>query len=407
VDNFRSSCAAQATGSSFGCLVPCWVSHRMSCSGPVNCRPSSACTAKSFGVVISAGTMVGSAGECIRLTHRPSGFVMECEVEAGQVKGPLGLPPVQLLGRHEVLQVLMVRPDLALIFRALNEVPPLLEGSDDRQHLLVVDLIVLLDGGQGLGEEGNRVPLFFFRRYLEEDRTCRKVGTVGFDAEGFGRVGRDEDRRGSDTSLQPSECGALGLSPVPAGIVSGQVEERAGVLQEVSDKPSVEVGESEDRLHFLFIRRSGPLGDASDLDRVHHDGVVRDYHSEILDRGFLELALVGMEVELVLLQQLQNAAVDLPMLFKGFCEDEDVVQVDHDHAFRDEVLEDVVHHRLEGGGTVREPEEHDKGLVQAAVGLEGRLPLVSFLYPDVVKPPPDVQLREVLGSAELCNQLRD
>jgi len=134
---------------------------------------------------------------------------------------------------------------------------------------------------------------------------------------------------------------------------------------------------------------------------------VRDNHSEILDRGFLELALVGTEVELMFLQQLQNAAGDLLVLFKGLCEDEDVVQIDHDHTFRDEVLEDVVHHRLEGGGTVREAKEHDKGLVQAVVGPEGGLPLVSFLYPDIVKAPPDVQFHEVLGSTELCNQLRN
>jgi len=107
----------------------------------------------------------------------------------------------------------------------------------------------------------------------------------------------------------------------------------------------------------------------------------------------------------MLLQQLQNAAGDLLVFFKGLCEDEDVIQIDHNYAFRDEVLKDVVHHRLEGGGTVREAEEHDKGFVQAAVRPEGGLPLVSFFYPDIVEAPPDVQLREVLGSAELCNQL--
>ena len=105
----------------------------------------------------------------------------------------------------------MVRPDLALMFRAFDKVPPLLEGSDDCQHLLVVDLIVPFDGGQGLGEEGNWVPLFVFRGCLGEDRTCRKVGAVSFDAEGFGWVRRDEDWSGSDTSLQPSKCGALGF----------------------------------------------------------------------------------------------------------------------------------------------------------------------------------------------------
>jgi len=254
---------------------------------------------------------------------------MECKVEAGEVEGPSGLPPVQLLSRHEVLQVLVVRPDFALMFRAFDKVPPLLEGSDDCQHLLVMDLVVPFDRGQGLGEEGDQVPLFVFRGYLGEDRTCCKVGAVGFDAEGFGWVRRDEDQGRSDTSLQPSECGALSFSPVPIGIVSGQVEERVGMFREVSDEPSVEFDESEEGLHFLLVHRSGPLGNASDLDQVHRDRVVRDDHSEVLNK----LTLVGVEVELMLLQQLQNAAGDLPVIFKGFSEDKDIVQIDHDYAF--------------------------------------------------------------------------
>jgi len=111
--------------------------------------------------------------------------VVEREVEAGEVERPSGLPLVQLLGHHEVLQVLVICPDLALVFCAFDEVPPLLESSDDRQHLFVMDLVVPLDGGEGLGEESDWVPLFVFRRHLGEDGThC--VGTIGFDAEGLG-----------------------------------------------------------------------------------------------------------------------------------------------------------------------------------------------------------------------------
>jgi len=117
----------------------------------------------------------------------------------------------------------VVCPDLALMFHAFDKVPPLLEGSDDCQHLLVMDLVVPFDGGQGLGEEGDRVPLFVFQGYLGEDRTCCKVRAVSFDAEGFGRVGRDEDRSGSDTSLQPSECSALQCQPE-----SFQVKSKSG-----------------------------------------------------------------------------------------------------------------------------------------------------------------------------------
>jgi len=80
----------------------------------------------------------------------------------------------------------VVRPDLALMFRALDKVSPLLEGSDDCQHLLVMDVVVLFNGGQGRGEEGDWVPLFIFRGYLGEDHTYFKVGAVGFNVEGVG-----------------------------------------------------------------------------------------------------------------------------------------------------------------------------------------------------------------------------
>ncbi len=60
------------------------------------------------------------------------------------------------------------------------------------------------------------------------------------------------------------------------------------------------------------------------------------------------------------------------------CEDEDVVEVDGHLSLSDEVAEDVVHHPLERGGRIGEPEEHDSGLVQAPVRAEGGLLLVSL-----------------------------
>ena len=105
------------------------------------------------------------------------------------------------------------------------------------------------------------MPLLVFRRYLGEDGARGKVGAVSFDAEGLGRVRRDENRSGGDTLFQPGKSGSLGFFPVPAGVVSGQIEERAGVFQEVLDEPSIEVGEPEEGLHLLLVCRSGPLGD--------------------------------------------------------------------------------------------------------------------------------------------------
>jgi hypothetical protein len=52
--------------------------------------------------------------------------VEQGKVELGQVQGPSGLLPVQLLRLLEVLQVLVVRPDLDRVLYTFEEVPPLL-----------------------------------------------------------------------------------------------------------------------------------------------------------------------------------------------------------------------------------------------------------------------------------------
>ena len=74
------------------------------------------------------------------------------------------------------------------------------------------------------------MPFLVFRRHLGEDGARGKVGAVGFNAEGLGRVGRDENWSGGDTLFQPGESGSLSFFPAPAGVVSGQIEERAGVF---------------------------------------------------------------------------------------------------------------------------------------------------------------------------------
>ena len=125
---------------------------------------------------------------------------MECEVEAGKVERPLGLPPVQLLGCHEVLQVLVVCPDLTLIFCALDKVPPLLEGSDNHQHLLVMDLIVPFDGGQGFGEESDWVP-FFSSSEDTWERTAPVAKSELLASVRKGLVGSGEMRTGAEVTL--------------------------------------------------------------------------------------------------------------------------------------------------------------------------------------------------------------
>jgi hypothetical protein len=47
------------------------------------------------------------------------------------------------------------------------------------------------------------------------------------------------------------------------------------------------------------------------------------------------------------------------MFLKRVGEDQDVVEIHRDDAFGDQVLEDLIHHRLEGGQTIGEAKVHD------------------------------------------------
>src|SRR3978361_421891 len=121
--------------------------------------------------------MIRSPGERVWPTHQASGLVVQREVEPGQVQRPPRLPSVEVLRLPEVLQVLVVGPDLDWVLRALEEMSPFLKRLDDREHLLVVDLVVTLDRAQALGEERGRVPLAI-GALLGEDGARGKGGTV-------------------------------------------------------------------------------------------------------------------------------------------------------------------------------------------------------------------------------------
>jgi len=62
---------------------------------------------------------------------------------------------------------------------------------------------------------------------------------------------------------------------------------------------------------------------------------------------------------------------------------------------------------LEGNRAIGHSKEHHEGFKEAAIGIEGRLPLISGLDAHIVEPPPNVKFCEVLGSAELGDKFGD
>ena len=90
---------------------------------------------------------------------------------------------VEFLSRHEVLQVLVICPDLHRVSGSLQEMPPLFQYMDDSEHLLVMDLVIPLHRRQGLAVKGHQVLLLFSGQSLRKDSSRGKVRTVSLDAE--------------------------------------------------------------------------------------------------------------------------------------------------------------------------------------------------------------------------------
>src|SRR5882757_2797090 len=87
--------------------------------------------------------------------------------------------------------------------------------------------------------------------------------------------------------------------------------------------------------------------------------------------------------------------------------DQDVVHVNGEPVLSQLLLEDRIHHCLEGGRKVGETEEHDARLEQSFVGDECRFPLVAFFYANIVVSPSNVEFGEQARSLYFINQFRD
>src|ERR1700753_1253033 len=341
--------------------------------------------------------MVRATGEAIRAPHPTPRLMMEYNIEPGEVERPPALPRVEMWGLPEVLQILVVGPDLYRVLCSLKEMPPLLERSDNGEHLLVVDFVVPLGVIEAFGEKGHWVPLLVGAQLREHGAGC-EVRACCFQAIRPSRVREYQHWLGGHLVLQRLEGGDFGFPPNPPDILLREVEERPRDVGEPTDESPVEVDEAQELLYILPVHRCRPGSDPGDLHRVHPDGVVRDDNPEVLNRRLLKLAFLRPEVELVLPQAPENLRDDSAVRTDVRVGNEDVIQVDHDISGKNEVLENVVHHGLEGRRGIGEPEVHHQWLEKPPVGPERRFPFVALPDPDIVKPPPDIELRKEPGS---------
>lgn len=297
----------------------------------------------------------------------------------------------------------MVGVDLNLVRRAFEVVTPVFQCTDDTKEFFVVNVVVALDIIEGFGKESAGVPLIVFTTLVQGGASC-KVKSIGFKQIRLFSIGHDQDGSRSECIFQGLE-GRLCLGcPLPLLILFGEIKESTSQLGEILDKPAVEVAKPKECLYVLDTLGSRPLHNNSDLDRVHAKRIVRDDKSKEFHRLSFKETFLWFGIEVILLKNTKDLIDNLPVLFKCLREDEDVVHVHNYLARVNKVLENSVHHGLEGCRGVHQTKEHDSWFVETMIGLECSFPLISFLDADVVVSPAEVNFGENTGPFELVDE---
>src|SRR5271154_5353988 len=88
-------------------------------------------------------------------------------------------------------------------------------------------------------------------------------------------------------------------------------------------------------------------------------------------------------------------------------ENENIVHVDDDVSFVNEIFQNSIHHGLERGGRIGESEEHDCRLKAASISGKGSFPFVSFLDAKIVVSPPKIHLGEEFRTTEFVDEFEN
>ena len=95
------------------------------------------------------------------------------------------------------------------------------------------------------------------------------------------------------------------------------------------------------------------------------------------------------------------------MFSDSFCEDQNVVKVQTHNAFLNQILEDVIHHHLEGRWGIGQSKKHHKGFDESSICMKGHLPFITVFHTHVIVSPPNIKFCEVLGSSKLVYKVQN
>jgi hypothetical protein len=186
----------------------------------------------------------------------------------------------------------------------------------------------------------------------------------------------------------------LSGAPYKGHILLGKVVKWPAYLGEVLDKASVEIGKPNETPDFFEFYEWCPISDGLYLDQVHGNFARTDDQSEVVDVGLLKFALLGSEVKIVFFETLKNFVNNFLMFIKSSAPNKNVIEIDCNFAFSNQICKDGIHQCLECGRRIGEPKEHDAWFEKTLVRDEGCLLFIAFFNPDIMVAPMNIKLGE-------------
>jgi len=188
--------------------------------------------------------MVWTPGQSIGFVES-AGFVHDGEVKTGKEQRPSGLTTGKFLLCHKIGKVVMVGPDFEGIGVSFEVVAKSLEGADDSEEFLIVDVVVKFRRLHGFGKERDRVPSIK-EIWLFEDCAKGVVTGVCDDTERTGGIREGEDWGNGKGVDEGAKGGFLGGGPSKGDVFLGEGEQGMGNLGVVFDKTSIEVAKTQE-----------------------------------------------------------------------------------------------------------------------------------------------------------------
>ena len=83
--------------------------------------------------------------------------------------------------------------------------------------------------------------------------------------------------------------------PAPGSVGTSEVEERSSYGREILDKAIVEINEVYKGLYVSLVLQGGPIIDSGDFHGVHHNFVLQNDQSKVLDLPLVKLTFLWAE----------------------------------------------------------------------------------------------------------------